>query len=140
MLLGLVNAPAGAGAQRITEGSSLPANPVAKNEKAARDFEALLLAPALDALQKTFAGTSEGSNAPGADDYRQMGTQALAQAIAARGGIGIACLVLRHLHPKVSGGKVNGGEIPPLKFSHSLPMLALGSYVLASMTRGLTVS
>jgi Rod binding domain-containing protein len=34
-----------------------------------------------------------------------MSTQALAQSIAARGGIGIAQLILRHLQPpKVSGG------------------------------------
>jgi len=80
-------------------------NEVLKNEKAARDFEALLLTPVLDALQKTFAGDAEDSKAPGASDYRQMGSQALAQAIAARGGIGIAQLVLRHLQPpKVSGG------------------------------------
>jgi Rod binding domain-containing protein len=55
-------------------------------------------------LQKTFAGDSEDKTT-GASDYRQMGSQALAQAIAARGGIGIAQLILRHLQPpKVSGG------------------------------------
>jgi Rod binding domain-containing protein len=79
-------------------------NDVAKNEKAARDFEAMLLTPVLDSLQKTFAGDSEDKTT-GASDYRQMGSQALAQAIAARGGIGIAQLILRHLQPpKVSGG------------------------------------
>ena len=86
------------------------ANPAAlktvlKNEKAARDFEAMLLTPVLDSLQKTFAGSSEDANIPGASDYRQMATGALAQAIAARGGIGIAQLILRHFEPpKVSGG------------------------------------
>jgi Rod binding domain-containing protein len=76
-----------------------------KNEKAARDFEAMLLTPVLDSLQKTFAGDSKDAKTPGASDYRQMGSQALAQAIAARGGIGIAQLILRHLQPpKVSGG------------------------------------
>lgn len=78
---------------------------VLKNEKAARDFEAMLLTPVLDSLQKTFAGNSEDANIPGASDYRQMATAALAQAIAARGGIGIAQLILRHFEPpKVSGG------------------------------------
>lgn len=86
--------------------ANLPsAKAVAKNEKAARDFEAMLLTPVLDALQKTFARTSDEEQTPGADDYRLMGTQALAQAMAARGGIGIAQLILRHLQPpKVSGG------------------------------------
>jgi Rod binding domain-containing protein len=86
------------------------ANPAAlkavlKNEKAARDFEAMLLTPVLDSLQKTFAGNSENANITGESDYRQMATAALAQAIAARGGIGIAQLILRHFEPpKVSGG------------------------------------
>ena len=80
------------------------AKAVLKNEKAACDFEALLLTPVLDSLQKTFAGDSEDAKTPGASDYRQMATQALAQSIAARGGIGIARLILRHLEPpKVSG-------------------------------------
>jgi len=83
----------------------LDAKAVLKNEKAARDFEALLLTPVLDSLQKTFAGDSGDAKTPGASDYRQMGSQALAQAIADRGGIGIARLILRHLQPpKVSGG------------------------------------
>ena len=78
---------------------------VIKNEKAAGDFEAMLLTPVLDSLQTTFAGSSEGANIPGASDYRQMATAALAQASAARGGIGIAQLILRHFEPpKVSGG------------------------------------
>src|ERR1035441_632432 len=47
------------------------ANPAAvksvlKNEKAARDFEALLLTPVLDSLQKTFAGDSGDSKTTGA--------------------------------------------------------------------------
>lgn len=87
--------------------ANLPdAKAVTKNERAARDFEALLLTPLLDSLQKTFAGPSEDAQTPGADDYRLMATQALAQSIAARGGIGIAKLVLGHLQPpKVWGGQ-----------------------------------
>jgi Rod binding domain-containing protein len=81
----------------------------AKNEKAARDFEAMLLTPLLDSLQKTFAGTSEDATTPGANDYRLMASGALAQSIAARGGIGIAQLVLDHLRPpKVTGGSGTG--------------------------------
>lgn len=83
----------------------LSAKAALKNAKAARDFEAMLLTPLLDSLQKTFAGDSRDSKTPGASDYRQMATQALAQSMAARGGIGIARLILRHLEPpKVSGG------------------------------------
>jgi len=88
-----------------TSSIPLPAASALKNEKAARDFEAMLLTPVLDSLQKTFAGDSEDAKMPGASDYRLMATQALAQSIAARGGIGIGQLILRHLQPpKVSGG------------------------------------
>jgi Rod binding domain-containing protein len=91
---------------RMTTANPPVVKPVMKNEKAARDFEAMLLTPLLDSLQKTFAGTSADANTPGASDYRLMGTEALAQSIAARGGIGIAQLILRHLQPpKVSGGR-----------------------------------
>jgi len=85
--------------------ANLPAaKALGKNEKAARDFEAMLLTPVLDSLQKSFGGDGD-SKTPGASDYRLMATQALAQSIAARGGIGIAQLILRHLQPpEVSGG------------------------------------
>ena len=104
-----MNFPLSASGSRMTTANSpvvkpVAKNAVAKNEKAARDFESLLLTPLLDALQKTFAGTSEDANSPGASDYRLKGTEALAQSIAARGGIGIAQLIQRHLQPpKVSG-------------------------------------
>ena len=75
---------------------------VTKNAKAARDFEALLLTPVLDALQKTFGGNDDAKTT-GANDYRALGTQALAQAIAARGGIGIAKLILAQLQPAQLG-------------------------------------
>jgi Rod binding domain-containing protein len=89
----------------VTSTNPQAARAVLKNEKAARDFEAVLLTPVLDALQKAFAGDSEDSKTPGASDYRAMGTQALAQSMAERGGIGIGQLILRHLQPpKVSGG------------------------------------
>jgi Rod binding domain-containing protein len=74
------------------------AKAVTKNVKAARDFEALLLTPVLDALQKTFGG-DEDAKTTGASDYHALGTQALAQSMAASGGIGIAKLILSHLEP-----------------------------------------
>jgi Rod binding domain-containing protein len=91
-------------ATKIPDVKTLSQKDVAKNQKAARDFEAMLLTPVLDALQKTFSGDSQDAKTPGASDYRHMATEELAQSIAARGGIGIAQLILRHLQPpKVSG-------------------------------------
>jgi len=66
----------------------------AKAEKAAQDFEAVLLGSLLESLQKTFAGTSEDGPA-GSSNYTVMATQALASAMSAHGGIGIARLILR---------------------------------------------
>lgn len=78
--------------------------PADKSEKAARDFESVLLTSLFDALQKSFAFDAQDET-PGAGDYRMMGTQALAQAVAEGGGIGIGRLILRHLHaPKGPGG------------------------------------
>jgi Rod binding domain-containing protein len=78
--------------------------PLGKGEKAARDFEAILLTSLMDSLQKTFSGVAEDPT-PGASDYRLMGTQALASAIAERGGIGIARLILSHLQTRKAPGK-----------------------------------
>jgi Rod binding domain-containing protein len=74
---------------------STASRPVGKAEKAARDFEAVLLGSLMDSLQKTFSGNSEDASA-GTSDYGFMGAQALASALAARGGIGIAQLILSH--------------------------------------------
>ena len=93
------------GGGQVSANDPAAAKAVLKNQKAALDFEAMLLAPVLDSLQKTFAGTAGGSMV-GASDYRQMATQALAQALSARGGIGIAPMILQHLQ----SAKVRGGE------------------------------
>lgn len=70
--------------------------PISKGEKAARDFESLLLSSLFDSLEKTFAWDHEDGTA-GASAYRLMGTRALAEAVAADGGIGIAWLIVKHL-------------------------------------------
>ena len=70
--------------------------PLDKTEKAARDFESVLLTSLFDSLQKSFAFDAQDESA-GASDYRLMGTQALAKAVADAGGIGIGRLILRHL-------------------------------------------
>ena len=95
----------------LANASAPPALPdaqaIARNEKAATDFEALLLAPVLESLQKTFGGdpNSEDDKTVGASDYRHLATQAFSQAIASRGGIGIAQLILRHLSTPKAGAQ-----------------------------------
>jgi Rod binding domain-containing protein len=63
-----------------------------KAAKAAADFEAILLESVMESLSKTFSGVSDGT--AGMADYSYMGVQALASAVAAHGGIGIARLIL----------------------------------------------
>lgn len=72
-----------------------------KAEKAAHDFEAILLTSLLDGLQKAFTGVSD-DDPSGSGNYALMGTQALASAMAAGGGLGIARLILQQWqHTKV---------------------------------------
>ncbi|MBZ5657313.1 MAG: hypothetical protein LAO56_18760 [Acidobacteriia bacterium] len=83
--------------------------PLGKGERAARDFEAILLTSLMDSLQKTVSGVAEDPT-PGASDYRLMGTQALASAIAAQGGIGIARLIQGHLQTQKYPRRVELGS------------------------------
>ncbi len=73
-----------------------------RSAKAAREFEASLINSLLASLEKTFASAPGESEIPGADSYNYLGTQALSEAIAARGGFGIAHLIAQHL-PKNEG-------------------------------------
>ena len=70
--------------------------PSPKLVKAAQEFEAILLSSWLEKLQATFTGPDDGSD-PAHDTLASMGTQAIASALAARGGIGVAKLLVQHL-------------------------------------------
>jgi len=65
--------------------------------KAAREFEAQLIGSVLESFEKTFAALPGQDAMAGEDDYNYLGTQALASAIAAGGGFGIAKLISEHL-------------------------------------------
>ncbi len=75
-----------------------PTSRLGRGAKAAREFEANLIGSLLESMEKTFATLPGDSTLPGADNYNYMGTQALAQGLAARGGFGIAAMISRHLH------------------------------------------
>jgi Rod binding domain-containing protein len=81
-------------ASEIVRFPALPDAGKVKAEKAAQDFESILLGSLLESLQKSFAGSSEDSPA-GSDNYALMGTQALASAISAHGGIGLGKMILQ---------------------------------------------
>lgn len=66
-------------------------------EKAAREFEAQLLAELLRHIQSN-APLLPGAESSGADEqYQAMATQAVAEGIAAGGGLGIAQSILHQL-------------------------------------------
>jgi len=80
--------------------------PAGKTEKAAREFESVLLTSLFGSLEKSFGFDAEDRDTtPGAGDYRLMGTRALAEAISEHGGIGIARLILAHLPGAPDAGK-----------------------------------
>ena len=71
--------------------------PMGRGQKAARDFEAQLIGTLLESLEKTFATVPGQKAMAGEDNYNYLGTQALASALAAGGGFGIARLISPHL-------------------------------------------
>jgi Rod binding domain-containing protein len=71
--------------------------PLSRGAKAAREFEANLIGSVLQSLEQTFASVPGKTDLPGADNYNYMGTQALAGALADRGGFGIAAMITHHL-------------------------------------------
>ena len=73
---------------------------LAKGRKAAREFEAQLIGTVLESLEKTFATLPGQDTVAGEDDYNYLGTRALASAIAAGGGFGIARLISAHLEAR----------------------------------------
>jgi Rod binding domain-containing protein len=83
-----------AGAAMLSS-SAKPA--LGKGPKAAREFEAQLIGTVLQSLEKTFAAIPGQDAMAGEDDYNYLGTQALASAVAAGGGFGIARLITEHL-------------------------------------------
>lgn len=68
-----------------------------KGRKAAREFEAQLIGSVLESMEKTFASVPGEESSAGDDNYNYMGTQALAGAIAAGGGFGIARMIAEHM-------------------------------------------
>jgi Rod binding domain-containing protein len=81
-----------------------------KGQKAAREFEAQLIGSLLESLEKTFAAVPGRDEIAGEDDYNYLGTRALASAVAAAGGFGIARMISQHLE----GTKVvaENGQVP----------------------------
>jgi Rod binding domain-containing protein len=94
---------------------STPAAEPGRGKKAAQDFEAHLIGSLLEALEKTFSSVPGGESTPGADDYNYLGTEALAGALAAKGGFGIAGMISKYMaaHESTDGSYVTKATVSP---------------------------
>jgi len=83
-----------------TNGSDVPrgTQPSGKLKKLAQEFESILLQSWLENMNHSFVGDSESQDAAH-DTVSSLATQAIASALAVRGGIGIAAMLLRQLQP-----------------------------------------
>jgi Rod binding domain-containing protein len=83
-----------------------------KIDKAAKDFESILLGEWLEKAEKSFASVpgvdpDQDSDA-GHDQYQSIGCQFLAEALSKAGGIGIASMISKHLHA-IEANRSQGG-------------------------------
>jgi Rod binding domain-containing protein len=81
-----------------------------KLAKAAQEFEAILLSQWLEKMQQTFSSSDEAKD-PAHDTLASLGTQAVATALAARGGIGIGTMLLRQLKGSPAGQQGAVGRV-----------------------------
>ena len=71
--------------------------PLRKLVKAAQQFEGLLLNTLLTPMEKSFSSLPGQKDVAGADDYAAMSAQALAAAMSAAGGLGIARMIIHNV-------------------------------------------
>jgi peptidoglycan hydrolase FlgJ len=64
---------------------------------AAQQFEAILLNQLLGSLQHAFCSLGKDKTKAGSDQYQFLGLQAVASSVAAKGGLGIADMIVRNL-------------------------------------------
>jgi len=82
-----------------------------KLDKSAREFEAILLQSWLEKMNQSFIGESESQDAAH-DTISSLGSEAIATALAARGGIGIASMLMRQLRPPTEAKAELSSEAP----------------------------
>jgi Rod binding domain-containing protein len=86
----------------------------AKIDKAARDFESILLGEWLEKAEKSFAtvpgANPDQDNDPGHDQFESVGCQFLGEALSKAGGIGIASMISKHLKTVEASRKTDEGS------------------------------
>lgn len=71
--------------------------------KAARDFEGILLSAWWQQMQKSFPGGSDTEPEAGSDTLSSLAIQSMSSALACRGGLGIAQMLIHRLEPCLHG-------------------------------------
>ena len=85
-------------------------------KRAAKEFESLFIFEMLKAMRKTVPEDGLFKGITGKDTYMTMVDQQLASALAERGGIGLADILLKHMEPGIAGGhKMPPGFTPPVE-------------------------
>jgi len=74
-----------------------------KLTKAAQEFEGVLLSSWLQEMLKSSLDPSDAAQDAGSGTLRSLGTQAVAQALAQRGGLGIARMIVHHFRHAAGG-------------------------------------
>jgi len=69
-----------------------------RRAEAAKQFEAMLVEHLLKTMRPDTPTDPETEALSGSQTYRDLADQQLAQALAASGGLGIAKMILQHLH------------------------------------------
>ena len=87
---------------------------VAKLKKAASEFESMLLAKWWSSMKESTLGADDDSSDPGHDTLDQMGIQAMSSAVASRGGLGIASMLVHSLlsNTRANASNESGGTGP----------------------------
>jgi len=75
-----------------------PGSRMQKLTKVAKQFEGVLLSSLLQEVQTGSLDSADGALAAGSETLRSLGTEAVAQALAQKGGMGIAKMIVNHFH------------------------------------------
>jgi len=84
-----------------------------KLRKAAQDFEGLLISQLWDQSDSDFSSLPGETQTPGSDTLKSLAIQTMSAALAQRGGLGIAQMLVRQLEPSLNRGQTDrtGGKI-----------------------------
>jgi Rod binding domain-containing protein len=84
-----------------------------KLRKAAQDFEGLLISELWDQSNPDFSSLRGETQTAGSDTLKSLAIQTMSVALAQRGGLGIAQMLVRQLEPSLNRGQPDqaGGKI-----------------------------